>query len=112
MHCHRHINHDEPTAQRVSDHEELIADFSDEEGAIAELDFPAINHQFETSSVLAVAAPPRVFRRAQRASREARGQQKQESNLAQRILRNQQVGRELSKAVEARRPAPLRVMEL
>mmetsp|Transcript_11700 Transcript_11700/g.26805 ORF Transcript_11700/g.26805 Transcript_11700/m.26805 type:complete len:107 (-) Transcript_11700:249-569(-) len=106
MHCHRHINHDEPTAQRVSDHEELIADFSDEEGAIAELDFPAINHQFETSSVLAVAAPPRVFRRAQRASREAR------DGGSQRVLYNQQVGRELSRTMEARRPAPLRVMEL
>ncbi|EKX31609.1 hypothetical protein GUITHDRAFT_156535 [Guillardia theta CCMP2712] len=91
----------------ANEHTELIADVSeDEDELLVELDFPAVNSQFETSTILAEAAPPRVFRRSQRTGREA-----MEVDTV-RGLRNRQVGRDLNRTNEARRLVQLRVVQL
>ncbi|EKX31610.1 hypothetical protein GUITHDRAFT_156536 [Guillardia theta CCMP2712] len=97
----------------ANEHTELVADVSeDEDELLAELDFPAVNSQFETSTILAEAAPPRVFRRSQRTGREVKSGSRRQCDVLHRGLRNRQVGRDLNKANEARRLVQLRVVLL
>ena len=105
------LQHAAPPANQ---HTELIADASENEDdeLLAELDFPTVNSRFETSTILAEAAPPSVFRRSQRSGLQVKSEARHQCNVLHRGLRNRQVGRDLNSTNEARRLVQLRVVLL